>query len=56
MDNLNILEIRDLRKGFADNFVIDIPKLDIPSGAIVGMIGENGAGKTSVLRLMSYAL
>lgn len=52
MDNLNILEIRDLRKSFADNFVIDIPELDIPSGAIVGMIGENGAGKTSVLRLI----
>ena len=52
MDSLNILEIRDLKKNFADDFVIDIPELDIPSGAIVGMIGENGAGKTSVLRII----
>ena len=52
MDSLNILEIRDLKKSFADDFVIDIPELDIPSGAIVGMIGENGAGKTSVLRII----
>ncbi len=52
MDSLNILEIRNLKKSFADNFVIDIPELDIPSGAIVGMIGENGAGKTSVLRII----
>ncbi|MGN1304201.1 MAG: ABC transporter ATP-binding protein [Oscillospiraceae bacterium] len=49
----NILEIRELKKTFADNkFAINIPELDIPSGAIVGMIGENGAGKTSILRLI----
>ncbi|MGN0552927.1 MAG: ABC transporter ATP-binding protein [Oscillospiraceae bacterium] len=49
----NILEIRNLQKTFADNkFKIDISEFDIPSGVIVGMIGENGAGKTSILRLI----
>ncbi|MEG0179475.1 MAG: ATP-binding cassette domain-containing protein, partial [Oscillospiraceae bacterium] len=30
--------------------------LEIPSGSIVGLFGENGAGKTTMLRMMSGIL
>jgi iron complex transport system ATP-binding protein len=36
--------------------VVDCVALDVPSGAIVGLLGPNGSGKTTLLRLMSGTL
>jgi iron complex transport system ATP-binding protein len=36
--------------------VVDRVALDVPSGAIVGLLGPNGSGKTTLLRLMSGTL
>src|SRR5438128_12175961 len=36
--------------------VVDCVALDLPSGAIVGLLGPNGSGKTTLLRLMSGTL
>jgi hypothetical protein len=46
MKNTNILEIRNLKKSFGNNKVINDISFDVPEGSIFGFIGANGAGKT----------
>ena len=41
----NILQIADLTKRYPD-FYLDHLTLNVPSGSIVGLIGENGAGQS----------
>ncbi|WP_165980715.1 ABC transporter ATP-binding protein [Macrococcus carouselicus] len=45
---MNAIEIRDLRVQ-QGHFDLVIDALDIPEGYITGLIGENGAGKTSLI-------
>ena len=49
MEN-NIL-VRDLTKRFPD-FTLDRVSFQVPKGRIVGFIGENGAGKSTTIRLI----
>ena len=42
-----------LAKGFGENLLFEDLTLDIPPGAIVGIIGANGAGKTTFFRLIT---
>lgn len=48
---MNALEIRGLSKHFAD-FTLDNLNLILPGGCILGLIGENGAGKSTTIRLI----
>ena len=48
---MNALEIRGLTKHFAD-FTLDDLNLTLPGGCILGLIGENGAGKSTTIRLI----
>lgn len=48
---MNALEIRGLKKEY-DGFTLDIGELTLPSGCILGLIGENGAGKSTTIRLI----
>lgn len=48
---MNALEIRSLTKHFAD-FTLDNLNLILPGGCILGLIGENGAGKSTTIRLI----
>lgn len=43
-----ILEVKDLEKKYKD-FTLDKISFSIPSGTIVGLIGENGAGKSTTI-------
>ncbi|PQJ35231.1 ABC transporter ATP-binding protein [Salinibacter sp. 10B] len=45
------LATRDLAKRY-DNFELSIPDLAVESGTAVGLVGNNGAGKTTFLRLV----
>ncbi len=44
----NILEVRNLTKQYAD-FTLDHVTFSIPKGTIMGLIGENGAGKSTTI-------
>lgn len=48
---MNALEIRDLCKTYP-GFCLDHLNLTLPSGCIMGLIGENGAGKSTTIKLI----
>jgi len=45
----NALEIRDLTKTYQD-FKLDHVSIELPTGYIMGFVGQNGAGKTTTIR------
>ena len=48
---MNALEIRNLTKSYP-SFTLDNLNLTLPSGCIMGLIGENGAGKSTTMKLI----
>ena len=48
-----VLEVDNLRKGFGDKLLIDDLSFQLPPGGIVGVIGANGAGKTTFFRMIT---
>lgn len=48
---MNALEIKNLTKSFP-GFSLDHLSLTLPSGCVMGLIGENGAGKSTTIRLI----
>jgi len=48
---MNALEIRNLTKSYPGFTLINI-NLTVPSGCIMGLIGENGAGKSTTIKLI----
>ena len=48
---MNALEIQDLSKTYGD-FRLDRLSLTLPSGCIMGLVGENGAGKSTTIQLI----
>jgi len=45
-----VIEVRDLRKGFGDRVLIDNLSFSLPRNGIVGVIGPNGVGKTTLFK------
>ncbi|MGN0487131.1 MAG: ABC transporter ATP-binding protein [Acutalibacteraceae bacterium] len=48
---MNALEIKDLTKTYP-GFTLDHLNLTLPCGCIMGLIGENGAGKSTTIKLI----
>lgn len=46
----NVIEIKNLSKKYKSGFELKNINLEIPSGMIIGLIGENGAGKTTIIK------
>ena len=51
----NAIEIRGLSKHYK-GFSLDNLNLDLPYGCVLGLVGENGAGKSTTIRLIMDAL
>ena len=47
-----VIEIKNLRKAFADKLLIDDLSFSLPPGGIVGIVGPNGAGKTTLFKML----
>ena len=47
-----VIETNNLTKGFGDRVLIDNLTFKVPKNAIVGIIGPNGVGKTTLFRMI----
>ena len=45
-----VIEVKDLQKGFGDRILIDGLSFTLPRNGIVGVIGPNGVGKTTLFK------
>jgi ABC-2 type transport system ATP-binding protein len=50
------VDVRDLRVQFGDVVAVDGVDLTLPAGASVALVGRNGAGKSSTLRVLAGVL
>ena len=48
----NVLSIRGMCKSFGRNRVLDHINLDVKEGSIMGLMGENGAGKSTMMKCL----
>lgn len=52
----NIVEFKNVRKNYSKKEVLKDLNLEIPKGKIVGLLGPNGSGKTTMIKLMNGLL
>ena len=50
-DNI-VLSIRDMSKSFGRNRVLTRINLDVKAGTVMGLMGENGAGKSTMMKCL----
>lgn len=53
---MDILKIENLSKSFGNNKVLDGVTFSVKPGEIVGLLGKNGSGKTTVLKIVNDLL
>ncbi|HEY4884728.1 MAG TPA: ABC transporter ATP-binding protein [Myxococcales bacterium] len=53
---MNLLETKELSKSFGETHAVDKVDFQIQEGEVLSLIGSNGAGKTSVVNLISGLL
>jgi len=51
-----VIEIRDLYKYYGEQRALGPVSVEIKQGEIIGLLGENGAGKTTALRILACDL
>jgi len=47
-----MIELQNVRKQFGDNIAVDDLSLQVPAGEIYGLLGHNGAGKSTAIGMM----
>jgi len=52
----NIIEIKNLEKSFKYHKVLNNISMAIPEGCVYGLLGSNGAGKSTILKMLAGLL
>lgn len=52
----SVLELQNITKKYGGKTALDNVSLSVPKGAIVGLLGPNGSGKTTMLKLATGLL
>ncbi|CAL8974342.1 putative multidrug ABC transporter ATP-binding protein YbhF [Propionicimonas sp. T2.31MG-18] len=50
------IRARGLRRTFGDTVAVDGLDLDVPTGAVFGLLGPDGAGKSTLIRMLATVL
>ena len=53
---MELLECKNLSKSYDDKLVLKDINLKIPKGKIIGLLGKNGTGKTTLIKLINDLL
>ena len=56
MSNMKLLEINNLNKSFDNKEILKNINLNIQRGKIIGLLGKNGVGKTTLIKLINDLL
>ncbi len=56
MNNMELLEVKNLNKSFDNKEILKNVNFSISSGKIIGLLGKNGAGKTTLIKLINDLL
>ena len=49
---MSILECRNLYKGYGNKKVLENMNISVPSGKIIGLLGPNGCGKSTLIKMI----
>ena len=52
---MNAIEVNGISKQYKD-FLLDNVSFSLPMGTILGLVGENGAGKSTTIKLIMNAI
>jgi ABC-2 type transport system ATP-binding protein len=55
-DRANAVEVENVSRRFGKELVVDGVSFNVPTGSILGLIGPSGAGKTTIIRMLTGAL
>ena len=53
---MNILEVKNVDKSFDNKKILDNVSFNIKKGKIVGLLGKNGCGKTTIIKMINDLL
>ena len=56
MNNMKLLEVKELNKSFDNKVILKDVNFSLTKGKIVGLLGKNGAGKTTLIKLINDLL